>query len=77
MLLNTISFLQTADRELHCMSLSAMSTCYFGSLMIPSAWGIGLVVMGVNPVTSAGAERLRLDLAAHFVLPLLFSQAAP
>lgn len=77
MLLNTISFLQTGDRELHCMSLSAMSTCYFGSIMIPSAWGIGLVVMGVNPVTSAGAERLHLDLAAHFVLPLLFSQAAP
>lgn len=52
----------------HCKHRAALfDTCYFSSLMILSAQGIGLDVMGVNPVTSTGARRLLLDLAAHRV----------
>lgn len=59
-LLNTIKALQLASNYI---SLLAMATCYFGSLMTPSAQRIGLAVMGVNPLTSTGTERLLLALA--------------
>ncbi len=60
----------------HCISLLAMSTCYFSSLMILSAQRIGLTVTWVNPVTSTGAERLFLDLAADFLQTFLFGPSA-
>ena len=65
--------LQSQHCTLHCISLLAMSTCYFGSLMILSAQRIGLAVTRLNPVTSTGAERRLLDLAADFCRP--FSRA--